>query len=66
VRPAEGLGRTIVSHLAILDAVATGNAAAAVAASAHLVAFNTTMPEVIEADIDPVLLDCNLTPLAAD
>lgn len=66
VRPTEGLGRTVVSHLAILDAVASGDVAAAVAASAQLVAFNTTMLEVIEADIDPVLLDCNLTPLAAD
>ncbi|HET6606569.1 MAG TPA: GntR family transcriptional regulator [Rhodopila sp.] len=66
VRPTEGLGRTIACHLAILDAVAGGDAAQASDASDQLVAFNTAMLDVIEADIDPALLDCSLAPLAAD
>jgi DNA-binding GntR family transcriptional regulator len=66
VRPAEGLGRTIACHLAILDAVAAGDAEQAVNAVEQLIAFNAAMLDVIEADIDPALLDCNLAPLAAD
>jgi DNA-binding GntR family transcriptional regulator len=66
VRPAEGLGRTITCHLAILDAVAAGDATQAVSASEQLIAFNTVMLDVIEADIDPALLDCNLATLAAE
>ena len=38
----------------------------AVSAVEQLIAFNAAMLDVIEADIDPALLDCNLAPLAAD
>jgi DNA-binding GntR family transcriptional regulator len=66
VRPRKGLGGTISSHLAILDAVAAGDVPAAVAASDRLMAFSAGMLGVIEAEIDPGLLDCNLTLVAAD
>lgn len=66
VRPEEGLGRTIECHVAILDAVAAGETRTAATASDALIAFSGRMLDVIEAEIDPGLLDCNLAPLAAD
>jgi DNA-binding GntR family transcriptional regulator len=66
VRPDEGLGGTISSHIAILDAVAGGDAAEAVEASDRLLAFSGRMLETIEAEIDPGLLDCNAALMAAD
>lgn len=66
VRPDEGLGRTIESHLAILDAVAAQHVDQAVEASDHLLAFSDSMLDTIEAEIDPALLDCNLALEAAE
>ncbi|HVY14972.1 MAG TPA: GntR family transcriptional regulator [Rhodopila sp.] len=66
VRPEEGLDGTIDCHLAILDAVAAGEIRQAVTASDALIGFSGGMLDVIEAEIDPALLDCNLAPLAAD
>ncbi len=66
VRAAEGLDKTVECHLAILDAVAGGRVSEAVAASDRLIAFGNSMFDVIEAEIDPGLLDCNLALEAAD
>jgi DNA-binding GntR family transcriptional regulator len=66
VRAAEGLGKTIDCHLGILDAVASGRIKHAVAASDRLIAFSDSMFDVIETEIDPALLDCNLALQAAD
>jgi DNA-binding GntR family transcriptional regulator len=66
VRAAEGLDKTMECHLAILDAVAGGRVTEAVAASDRLIAFSDSMFDVIEAEIDPALLDCNLALEAAD
>ena len=66
VRPAEGLGRTVGCHLALLDAVAGRHAADAMAAAEELVGFVDTMFDVMARGIDPALLDCNLDLLAAD
>lgn len=66
VRAEEGLGQTVASHLAILDAVASGKTREAVAASDRLIAFSDSMFDVIESEIDPALLDCNLAQQAAD
>jgi DNA-binding FadR family transcriptional regulator len=57
---------TVDSHLAILDAVAAGRVDDAVAASDRLIAFSDSMFDVIEREIDPALLDCNLSRQAAD
>lgn len=66
VRPDAGLSRTIESHLAILDAVAAGKAEQAVEASDRLLAFSDSMVDIIEAEIDPALLDCNQAMEAAE
>lgn len=66
VRAGEGLGQTIDTHLAILDAVAAGRTKDAVAASDRLIAFSNSMFDVIETEIDPSRLDCNLAHQAAD
>lgn len=65
VAPAEGLHQTIACHLAILQAVADRRVDDAVAASDLLIAFSDSMFDVIEREIDPALLDCNLELLAA-
>lgn len=66
VRAGEGLGRTVASHLDIIDAVVAGQVKEAVAASDRLIAFSDSMFGVIEREIDPALLDCNLALQAAD
>ncbi len=66
VRAGEGPGRTIDSHLGILDAVVAGRTKEAVAASDRLIAFSDSMFDVIEREIDPERLDCNLALQAAD
>jgi DNA-binding GntR family transcriptional regulator len=66
VRAEEGLDKTVECHLAILDAVAERRVAEAVAASDRLIAFSDSMFDVIEAEIDPALLDCNLALEAAE
>jgi DNA-binding GntR family transcriptional regulator len=66
VCPDEGLGRTLDSHLAILDAVADGRVKDAVVASDRLMAFSDSMFDVLGRGVDPVLFDCNLEPLAED
>ncbi|WP_216856135.1 GntR family transcriptional regulator [Acidisphaera sp. S103] len=66
VRAGEGLGRTVACHLDIIDAVVAGRVKEAVAASDRLIAFSDSMFGVIEREIDPALLDCNLALQAAD
>jgi DNA-binding GntR family transcriptional regulator len=64
VAPEEGLTRTIVCHLDMLDAVAAGRPDAAVAAAHRLIGFVDSMFDAMERGIDPGLLDCNLEMLA--
>lgn len=66
VRAGEGLGRTVACHLDIIDAVVASRVKEAVAASDRLIAFSDSMFGVIEREIDPALLDCNLALQAAD
>lgn len=66
IRPREGLGRTVGCHLAMLDAVAGRDAAAAVSAADQLIGFVNSMFDVMERGVDPELLDCNLALLAAE
>jgi DNA-binding GntR family transcriptional regulator len=66
VAPTEGLHQTIACHLGILEAVADRHVDDAVAASDRLIAFSDSMFDVIEAEIDPALLDCNFALEAAD
>jgi len=60
VRTDEGLGQTLLSHLAILDAVAASRVKDAVAASDRLIGFMDSMFDVLGRGIDPSLFDCNL------
>lgn len=48
---------TVAGHIAVIDAVASGNVAAAIAASDHLMAFVDGMFEVLEREVSPSLLD---------
>ena len=66
VRGRQGLDKTVDCHLDILDAVTAGRMKAAVAATDRLIAFSDSMFDVIEREIDPALLDCNLALQAAD
>jgi DNA-binding GntR family transcriptional regulator len=66
VAPNEGLHQTIACHLDVLEAVADRRVDDAVAASDRLIGFSDSMFDVIEAEIDPALLDCNLAVEAAD
>jgi DNA-binding GntR family transcriptional regulator len=66
VRAKEGPGKTVDCHLDIIDAVVAGRVKEAVAASDRLIAFSDSMFDVIEREIDPGLLDCNLALQAAD
>jgi DNA-binding GntR family transcriptional regulator len=66
VRVGEGLTKTVDCHLGIIDAVVAGRIREAVAASDRLIAFSDSMFDVIEREIDPALLDCNLALQAAD
>ena len=59
VAPREGLVRTLECHLAILDAVAAGRVADAVAASDRLIAFSDSMFDLLGRGVDPALFDCN-------
>jgi DNA-binding GntR family transcriptional regulator len=59
LRPAEGPGRTLDCHRAILDAVVARRAKEAVKAADALIAFNEAMLQALDGDIDPGLLDCN-------
>ncbi len=56
----DGMGQTILSHLAVIQAVADRNADAAVAASDRLLDFMASTFEEIERRVDPALLDCAL------
>lgn len=60
----DNLDATIDSHLAVLDAVANRHVERAVAASDALMDFVDSMFDVMEREIDPSLLDCNLVSLA--
>jgi DNA-binding GntR family transcriptional regulator len=66
VRPRQGLGKAVNCHLDILDAVTAGRMKAAVTATDRLIAFSDSMFDIIEREIDPALLDCNLALQAAD
>ena len=66
IRPGEGLGQTVAVHLDVLDAVADGKVDAATAASDRLTSFVQSMFDVMESGIDPALLDCNQTVMAAE
>jgi DNA-binding GntR family transcriptional regulator len=57
------LDSTIDCHLAVLDAVADRQVAAAMAASDALIDFVDRMFDQIEQQIDPALLDCSFEPL---
>lgn len=56
----DDLGGTLRGHLAIVEAVAAGRVADAVAASDTLVAFVERMFDVLDGWGDPALFDCNL------
>ena len=60
------LDGTISHHLAVLTAVANRHVEDAVAASDALVKFMDGMFDVMEAEIDPGLLDCSLEPMLVD
>jgi DNA-binding GntR family transcriptional regulator len=60
------LAGTISHHLAVLTAVANRHVEDAVAASDALVKFMDGMFDVMEAEIDPGLLDCSLEPMLVD
>jgi DNA-binding GntR family transcriptional regulator len=60
VRPDESLAGTLDGHLAIIDAVAGGHVADAIAASDRLIDFVDTMFDVLGRGTDPALFDCNL------
>lgn len=51
---------TVDAHIAVLDAVATGNVDDAISASDRLVDFVEGMFEVLEREVEPALLDCRL------
>ena len=57
------LDGTIDHHLAVLNAVANRHVERAVAASDTLIGFVDGMFDVMEAEIDPCLLDCSVEPL---
>jgi DNA-binding GntR family transcriptional regulator len=57
------LSGTIGHHLAVLTAVANRHVDEAVAASDALMGFMDGMFDVMEAEIDPTLLDCSVEPL---
>jgi len=61
---AEGLEQTTACHLAILEAVAERRADDAAVSADRLIDFSESMFDVIEREIDPALLDCNLELLA--
>ena len=58
--PDEGLGNTVQGHLAMIEAVAEGDAERAAAASDKLMGFMDSVFAVIEREVDPALLDCTL------
>jgi DNA-binding GntR family transcriptional regulator len=66
VRGRQGLDKIVDCYLDILDAVTAGRMKAAVATTDRLIAFGDSMFDVIEHEIDPTLLDCNLAVQAAD
>ena len=58
--PKEGLGKTVQGHLAMIEAVADGDADRAAEASDRLMGFMDGVFAVIEREVDPALLDCTL------
>ncbi|MEY2951917.1 MAG: hypothetical protein RLZZ401_4, partial [Pseudomonadota bacterium] len=54
------LQRSVDGHIAVLDAVASGNVQAAIAASDRLMDFMESMFDVLEREVDPQLLDDSL------
>jgi DNA-binding GntR family transcriptional regulator len=54
---------TIEGHIAVIDAVASGNVSAAIAASDHLMEFVDGMFEALEREVSPSLLDCSMDAL---
>ncbi len=55
------LRATVEGHIAVIDAVASGQVDAAIAASDGLMDFVDVMFDVLEQEISPALLDCNQT-----
>ena len=51
---------TIDGHIAVIEAVASGNVDGAIAASDGLMDFVDSMFEVLERDVAPNTLDCSL------
>jgi DNA-binding GntR family transcriptional regulator len=62
-RGAVDLGGTVEGHIAVIDAVASGNVPAAIAASDHLMDFVDHMFEALEREVAPSLLDCSVASL---
>jgi DNA-binding GntR family transcriptional regulator len=58
--PREGLGQTVLGHLAMIEAVAEGDADRAAEASDRLMGFMDSVFAVIEREVDPARLDCTL------
>ncbi|CAH1672361.1 GntR family transcriptional regulator [Chelatococcus asaccharovorans] len=61
----QNFGATVDSHLAILDAIAGRQVDEAVAASDALMDFVDSMFDIMEREVDPSLLDCNLAPFVS-
>lgn len=56
-RHAEKLTRTVDEHIAVIDAVASGNVNAAITASDNLMGFVEAMFDVLESEVPPSCLD---------
>ena len=54
------LQSTVDGHIAVIDAVASGNVDAAIAASDQLMDFMESMFELLEREVAPRVLDCSL------
>jgi DNA-binding GntR family transcriptional regulator len=54
---------TLDGHVAVIDAVASGNVQAAINASDRLIDFVEKMFDVLEREVSPAVLDCSLGPL---
>ena len=54
------LQATVAGHIAVIDAVASGDVHAAIAASDSLMDFVESMFSVLEREVSPAVLDCSL------
>lgn len=60
VAPEQNLDRSVVCHIALMEAVTEGRVDEAIAALDELIGFVDSMFEVLEREIDASLLDCSL------